>query len=138
MLIVYLYLLIKCKLNEQKKNLNQYLVWPSFDFKTSVLLGTPWVFRPIKSLNLSIIKAFDTYGFFLILVCFINISSYVSMLCTMRTINRSVYNVFNDIFFKLFLICRLAGGPPDLHCCLLHQKLQVNIDSKSTHSEFEP
>lgn len=26
-----------------------------------------------------------------------------------------------------FLICRLTGGPPDLRCCLLHQKLQVDV-----------
>lgn len=32
--------------------------------------------------------------------------------------------------YSCFQICRLAGGPPDLRCCLLHQKLQVTTSPR--------
>lgn len=55
-----------------------------------------------------------------------------------QSINIVMFIHIHLIFCICFLICRLAGGPPDLRCCLLHQKLQVVIYTKCTQCVFEP
>ncbi|KAK2910702.1 hypothetical protein Q8A73_008417 [Channa argus] len=58
---------------------------------------------------------------------------------------RAVAHLWQEFVLELryrwennFLICGLAGGPPDLRCCLLHQKLQMLnccIERKKTRDE---
>lgn len=42
-------------------------------------------------------------------------------------ISQAVLLKVSFLSFPVTLFDRLASGPPDLRCCLLHQKLQVNF-----------